>query len=444
METKSRKRLLNALMVIAVGVIILCGVMITGNLKGWFRSSAESFISSGEVSGICNIERQGIGYTLKKDMALQTADIVETEKGSKAALSLFKAGKSIMNAEAEMKIEEASADKLYLEITRGEVFFDVSGPPKEFVIKFGENTATVKGTVFSISVQQGSSALSVFDGSVDVKAEDESDNTVEKGKFISVAQSGGGKLFVGVSDLQINSLNAFMISCLTESENDDLCFGKEALAKLEEERQAERIRSAESAVKIDKKDNPADSQTKESGDQADSDGSQGSGSESTSISNSNSNSNDGHSSEPAGENAGKPAANDKSCTITILCNTILDNMGNLTPGKEQFVPSNGVILGTSQVSFSDGETVFDVLTRVCANTGIQIEYSWTPMYGSYYIEGINNLYEFDCGHESGWMYKVNGWFPNYGCSSYKLADNDDIVWCYTCNGLGADVGGSVY
>ncbi len=40
------------------------------------------------------------------------------------------------------------------------------------------------------------------------------------------------------------------------------------------------------------------------------------------------------------------------------------------------------------------------------------------MYNSYYVEGIGNLYEFDCGKESGWMYKVNGRFPNYGCSSY--------------------------
>ena len=65
------------------------------------------------------------------------------------------------------------------------------------------------------------------------------------------------------------------------------------------------------------------------------------------------------------------------------------------------------------------------------------------MYDSYYIEGINNLYEFDCGSESGWMYKVNGWFPNYGCSAYPLKDGDVIVWCYTCNGLGADVGGGM-
>ena len=65
----------------------------------------------------------------------------------------------------------------------------------------------------------------------------------------------------------------------------------------------------------------------------------------------------------------------------------------------------------------------------------QLEYSYTPMYGSYYVEGINHLYEFDCGSQSGWMYKVNGWFPNYGCSSYKLKDGDAIVWSYTCTGM---------
>lgn len=54
---------------------------------------------------------------------------------------------------------------------------------------------------------------------------------------------------------------------------------------------------------------------------------------------------------------------------------------------------------------------------------------------------INHLYEFDCGKESGWMYKVNGWFPNYGCSACKVENGDDIVWCYTCKGFGKDVGG---
>ena len=52
--------------------------------------------------------------------------------------------------------------------------------------------------------------------------------------------------------------------------------------------------------------------------------------------------------------------------------------------------------------------------------------------------GINNLYEFDCGQGSGWMYSVNGVFPNYGCSSYKPANNDKIAFRYTCE-LGYDL-----
>ena len=116
-------------------------------------------------------------------------------------------------------------------------------------------------------------------------------------------------------------------------------------------------------------------------------------------------------------------------------------MENLTDGKEAYVPANGCILSTSTVEFEEGETVFDVLKRVCSAYGIQLEYSWSPMYNTYYVEGINNLYEFDCGPESGWMYKVDGWFPNYGCSAYILSGGESIVWCYTCNGLGADVGG---
>ena len=126
--------------------------------------------------------------------------------------------------------------------------------------------------------------------------------------------------------------------------------------------------------------------------------------------------------------------------IEIRCDTILNNMDDLTPGKAEFVPSNGVILPMVQVPFYENETVFDVLNRICKTANIQIEYSWTPLYGSYYIEGINHLYEFDCGEQSGWMYKVNEWFPNYGCSSYYVEDGDTIVWCYTCKGLGDDVG----
>ena len=53
------------------------------------------------------------------------------------------------------------------------------------------------------------------------------------------------------------------------------------------------------------------------------------------------------------------------------------------------------------------------------------------------------MYEFDCGQYSGWMYRVNGWYPNYGCSSYDVEDGDNIEWKYTCD-LGVDIGGGEY
>ena len=133
------------------------------------------------------------------------------------------------------------------------------------------------------------------------------------------------------------------------------------------------------------------------------------------------------------------ASSSHTCTISISCATILDNMSELKSGKEEFVPSDGWILAASEVEFTEGESVHDILQRVCKDAGIQMESSFSPAYNSAYVEGINNLYEFDCGQLSGWMFSVNGWFPNYGCSKYTVKDGDVINWVYTCN-LGKDVG----
>ena len=131
---------------------------------------------------------------------------------------------------------------------------------------------------------------------------------------------------------------------------------------------------------------------------------------------------------------------ENTCTISIRCDTILQNMASLTPGKEELIPEDGHILAPASVVFYEGESVFHVLQRTCKEMGIHMEFMNTPMYNTAYIEGIANLYEFDVGALSGWMYRVNGWFPNYGCSRYALEDGDVIEWIYTCD-LGADVGG---
>lgn len=166
----------------------------------------------------------------------------------------------------------------------------------------------------------------------------------------------------------------------------------------------------------------------------------------SSVSSSGNSSSSGSSSDTgSGDSSGGDVKNSESsatvhtCTISISCSTILNNMGDLTAGKEEFVPSNGQILAPSTIEFTEGESVHDVLKRVCKEAGIHMESTYTPMYDSAYVEGINQLYEFDCGELSGWMYNVNGWFPNYGCSKYKVEDGDVINWVYTCD-LGKDVG----
>ena len=128
-----------------------------------------------------------------------------------------------------------------------------------------------------------------------------------------------------------------------------------------------------------------------------------------------------------------------TCTFVIECKTILNNMENLKESKKEFLPADGVILRKTTVTFKEGETVFDVLKRVCKENNIQMESSYTPGYDNYYIEGISQIYEKDCGTKSGWMYCVNGTFPNYGCSDYKLKNGDEVEWRYTCD-LGEDIG----
>lgn len=143
----------------------------------------------------------------------------------------------------------------------------------------------------------------------------------------------------------------------------------------------------------------------------------------------------------------------KYCTVRIECKTIYDNIGKLKGGKKAFLPTNGIILDNVQVEFSGSESAFDVIKKACEENvctdncqyckanGVQIEYTYTPAFNNYYIEGIHQIYEKDCGTQSGWMYSVNGAFPDVGTSSYTVSPGDVIVFAFTCN-MGEDIGNS--
>lgn len=128
-----------------------------------------------------------------------------------------------------------------------------------------------------------------------------------------------------------------------------------------------------------------------------------------------------------------------TCTLEIRCDTLLDHLDELSQGKAALVPADGQILAERSVEVQSGATVIDVLRQVLREEKIHFEYTDATAYDSAYIEGIGNLYEFDCGPQSGWMYSVNGVYPGLGCGSYTLSDGDAIVFRYTCN-LGADLG----
>ena len=97
----------------------------------------------------------------------------------------------------------------------------------------------------------------------------------------------------------------------------------------------------------------------------------------------------------------------------------------------------GTILDTTEVELKDGDTVFDILKQVVKDNSIQMEYKGRK--SSIYIQGIHNIYEFDKGPESGWVYRVNGEISQVSCSAHKLNDGDKIEWLYTTD-LGREFG----
>jgi len=88
----------------------------------------------------------------------------------------------------------------------------------------------------------------------------------------------------------------------------------------------------------------------------------------------------------------------------------------------------------AQVDFSGSKTIkaeedetytaYDALESLCADKGYAIEG------GASYVSAINGLGEFDAGPTSGWMYSVNGKYPNVPAGDYEVKKGDKIRWVY--------------
>lgn len=117
-------------------------------------------------------------------------------------------------------------------------------------------------------------------------------------------------------------------------------------------------------------------------------------------------------------------------TISIRCDTIAGK------SDEAHIAKDGVILAPTEFEIAEGDTVYDILLEATAENKIHIETNGSPE--TVYVEGINNIYEFDFGDLSGWMYFVNGNEQNVGCGECELKPDDVIEWVYSCD-MGGDL-----
>lgn len=111
-------------------------------------------------------------------------------------------------------------------------------------------------------------------------------------------------------------------------------------------------------------------------------------------------------------------------TMSIRCDSIAGE------GAAEHIPADGVILGDTEFSLSEGETVYDILIEAARRYGVQVEHNGSGP--AAYIIGIDCIYEFEYGELSGWVYTVNGETSSSGCAGHVLSDGDVIRWIYTC------------
>lgn len=116
-------------------------------------------------------------------------------------------------------------------------------------------------------------------------------------------------------------------------------------------------------------------------------------------------------------------------TITIRCDTVA--------GRAEHIPADGVILAETTVMLAEGSTAFDQLVLAVREHKLHMDKEEGAM-GTVYVKGLANLYEFDYGDLSGWMFCVNGGSAQTGSGDYKLRAGDKVEWLYTTE-LGKDL-----
>ncbi len=371
METKRKKTLFNVIMVVLILIIAGCGIMAVGNLKGWFGKDENSVLVSQNVKGVANIQRSGVGYGLEKNVSLRDGDILETKNGTTVDLSAGEENILSLNANTELEAVSVKKGDVQVSLDQGELFTDLASGNEKILFTFGKNSFTTGSGVFAISQQTGSASLDVFKDEIDLSAADGSSYTVKAGESVQITGDENDKWTVSTGKIAATSLNEYMIGKLTGCKDKDaLCFTTDELQKVLDDRAAEKKAALEKSLSSSSKIPKTEDSSRKKGSStakaaatvtpaaednatvttsggegsADQDGDfdaeDGSTEDGSAGDTSNNNDASGNDDNTDGDNAEDDTSDSKTCNITILCDTILNNMDNLTAGKEAYVPSN--------------------------------------------------------------------------------------------------------
>ena len=96
---------------------------------------------------------------------------------------------------------------------------------------------------------------------------------------------------------------------------------------------------------------------------------------------------------------------------------------------------------TAEIEIADADTLETILTKAGEKLGLELVIS-SGDYGLY-IEEAGGLKEADGGDMGGFLFTINGWFPDAGIGNYSVSNGieagDTIALLYSC-AWGADVG----
>ena len=372
---------------VVVVVILITTLFFSGGIvKSWRSSEIDPLAVAEVVNGDVSITRKGLNYTLKEGIVVREEDQILAGHGSSAIVKGIDCFSAVIESDSTLGIITLSENEFVVSVPKGNVYFDeVVSPNSEKLTVQTESVALVpeSDAVFSVEAQSGTQSVNVYSGRVTVKHQGET-SLLSAGEHLTAVQDDRGNTMVTYRQVALVELQESLIHLLQSA--GGLCFTPQELSE-------ELLFRENEALSVGR---------------------------------------------PISVYV--PAEDEHVCTIEIRCDTVLDHLSQLSPQQLSEIPEDGVILPPTQVGFREGETVFEIARRLCDDQGITLSYSYTLVFGGYYIEGINGLAAQNIGTSSGWLYRVNGWFPNYGCGRYIVNNGDVISFVFSCEGWGADVG----